>query len=121
MHIIHEIPVALWILFGALIVAIFIVPAIWRRRTARVRGVTLRAMGFDDRPRDQAIEHAEVLACLIHDSPVSTLSNRVATGQTVLGDTAIFEIGDNGSTNQVWTSAVAFRTAPGTPDFSIQA
>lgn len=120
---IHGIPFSILLFFAVLVVVIFVLPVIRKKPADNRRAEALRAMGFAALPRAQVFEHPEVLARVIDDSPVASVSNEVAKGQSKMGETAIFDL-DRGSASTTYGGTnftiIAFRASGNLPDFLIQ-
>lgn len=103
----------------ALLVLIFVVPAVRRRKGGKQRAEVLRAMGFADSTSAQTFAAPDVLACMIYDSPALHIAEPVARGPSEMGETVIFDFTRLSDDVADVGTIVAFRTPDGLPDFEI--
>lgn len=117
---IHGVPVSILLFFAVLVVIIFVLPVIRKKPRDNRRAEALRSMEFAALSREQVFDRPEVLARVIFDNPVASISNEVAKGPSEMGETAIFDLlASTFSSGSNWT-VVAFRAPESLPDFVIQ-
>ena len=116
----HGLPVPILLAFGALLVVIFVPSAIRRNATSKDRAAVLESMGFSQLAREQVFDNPKLLARVIYDNAVTSISDWVGTGQSPFGETVIFDLTHDFSNNVTSRfTVVAFRAARAAADFKI--